>query len=612
MHMTEDLWTASYVQKKGIRMLQDIKTGKDEIGRRLAILRAELHRININGFIVPRADEHQGEYVAHSSERLAWLTGFTGSAGFAIVLAEKAALFIDGRYTLQAEAEVPKDLFDHCSLANYPPTDWISDHLKPSMKVGYDPWLMTPGQNILYQAACKKAKAILKPVSKNLIDAVWTDRPDPPSSPIIIHDIAFAGQAAVEKRAQVAETLREDGCDAAVLTAPDSIAWLLNIRGSDIPFSPLALAFAIINTDNSVDLFVDKVKVSQKIKEHLGPDVRCHEPKAFGPALDALENKTVRLNTETAPIYTLLRLETAGAAIQAGADPCQLPKAIKTSFQLNGIRAAHLRDGVSLTRFLAWLATNAAGGSLTERTAAKTLESMRLNNKHFKGLSFPTISGAGPNGAIVHYSVSPKTDRLLEEGNLFLVDSGAQYLDGTTDVTRTVAIGTPTESMVHHFTLVLKGHIALATARFPEGTCGSQLDVLARRALWAEGLDYDHGTGHGVGHFLSVHEGPQRISKIPNRVALQPGMIISNEPGYYKTGSYGIRIENLVCVTAGPPLSFETLTLAPIDRTLINTELMERNEITWLNAYHARVLDKISPFVDSDTKSWLIKATATL
>jgi Xaa-Pro aminopeptidase len=593
-------------------MLQSDKMEKNIIRMRLTVLRKELRRLGINGFIVPHADEHQGEYVAPSSERLAWLTGFTGSAGLAIVLDEKAAIFIDGRYILQAEAEVPKDLFDRCSLANYPPTDWFSDNLRPSIKVGYDPWLMTPNQITHYQAAFKKATAVLKPVGENPIDAVWNNRPAPPSSPIIIHDIAFAGQTAIDKRIQVANALRNEGSDAAVLTAPDSIAWLLNIRGGDIPFSPLTLAFAIMNNDKSVDLFVDKAKVSQKIMKHLGSGVRCHKTEDFAPALDTLNNKTVRLNTETAPIYILQRLEAAGATVQAGADPCQLPKAIKKSIQLEGIRAAHLRDGASLTRFLAWLATNAASGLLTESSAAKTLESMRLNNEYFKGLSFPTISGAGPNGAIVHYSVTPKTDRLLEDGTLYLVDSGAQYLDGTTDVTRTVAIGTPTKSMIKHFTLVLKGHIALATARFPEGTCGSQLDVLARRALWAEGLDYDHGTGHGVGHFLGVHEGPQRISKVPNRIALKPGMIISNEPGYYKTGSYGIRIENLVCVTAGTHLSFETLTLAPIDRALINTDLMEETEIAWLNCYHARVHDKISPLVDPDTRSWLTKATTTL
>jgi len=590
----------------------DINTATDEIPARLAALRDEMRRLGLDGFIVPRADEHQGEYVAASSERLAWLTGFTGSAGLAVVLADKAAIFIDGRYTLQAEAEVPGGLFEHCPLADGPPTAWVTENLKGGMKLGYDPWLMTPGQVSRYQAACKKAEAVLEPVTENPVNAAWTERPEPPSSLIIIHDTAFAGQPAAEKRSLVADTLRGDSIDAAVLTAPDSIAWLLNFRGADVPFSPLVLAFAIIGAEGGVDLFVDSRKISPDIKDHLGPDVRCREPDAFGPALDALKNKAVRLNPETAPAWALQRLDAAGAKVQAGADPCQLPKAKKTPAQLDGIRAAHRRDGASLTRFLAWLADATAKGVVTESSAAEALESMRLDNEHFRGLSFPTISGAGPNGAIVHYRVSPGTDRALEDGSLYLVDSGAQYLDGTTDVTRTVAIGIPTVDMARHFTLVLKGHIALATARFPAGTSGSQLDILARRALWAEGLDYEHGTGHGVGHFLGVHEGPQRISKAPNHVALEQGMVVSNEPGYYKAGAYGIRIENLVCVTAGKFLSFETLTLAPIDRALIDTGRLEKSEKTWVDAYHARVRDEITPLVDETTAAWLKQVTAPL
>jgi Xaa-Pro aminopeptidase len=593
-------------------MLQDIKLAKNVISLRLKDLRQEFRRLDINGFIIPRTDEHQGEYVAPSSERLAWLTGFTGSAGLSLVMEERAALFVDGRYTLQAKIEVPSGLFDYCSLSKHHQTDWISDNVKPGMNLGYDPWLMTPHQIIYYQEVCKKFRAILKPVSRNPIDAIWTDRPAPPISPMFIHDISFVGQSTTNKRQQIADALSLEGIDAAILTAPDSIAWLLNTRGGDVPFSPLTLAFAIVHADKSIDLFVDQAKISPEIKKYLGSDVRCHEPKALDPALDALNKKNVRLNFETAPIYLLHRLEAIGAKVQAGVDPCQLPKAIKTSVQLDGIRAAHLRDGVSLTRFLAWLEGNATSKLVTESSAASTLESFRLNNENYKGLSFPTISGAGPNGAIVHYSVSPETDRALEKGCLYLVDSGAQYLDGTTDVTRTIAIGDPKESMIRHFTLVLKGHIAIATARFPKGTSGSQLDILARRALWTEGLDYEHGTGHGVGHFLGVHEGPQRISKFPNNVDLKPGMIISNEPGYYKAGSYGIRIENLVCVKAGDPLCFETLTLAPIDRSLINTDLMEKEEINWVNNYHTKVFDKISPLVDEKTKSWLLKATANL
>ena len=590
---------------------------------RLDALRDELKRRRLDGFIVPRSDEHQGEYVAPRSERLAWLTGFTGSAGLGLVLADKAAIFVDGRYTLQAEAEVAADLYDHCPLNDPPPEDWIAENLPAGAKLGYDPWLMTPSQVTRFRKATEKAGGELVAakanppggLAANPIDAVWTDQPDPPAAPVTIHDDAFAGLAAADKRKQIAAALKESGLDAAVLTAPDSIAWLLNIRGNDVPFSPLALAFAILDSTGGVELFIDPVKLTPQTEAHLGGDVHCREPAVFGPALDRLgeAGKTVRLNKDTVPAWVLQRLEAAGAKVDGGFDPCQLPKARKTPAQLDGIRSAHRRDGAALTRFLAWLAAEADKGSLMEMACADKLESLRRENEHFRGLSFPTISGAGPNGAIVHYRVSEKTDAPLSPGTLYLVDSGAQYLDGTTDVTRTIAIGKPTAEMRRNFTLVLKGHIALATARFPAGTTGSQLDVLARRALWAEGLDYDHGTGHGVGHYLGVHEGPQRIAKTPNRVALEPGMVVSNEPGYYKSGAYGIRIENLVCVRlekpGGESLSFETLTLVPIDRALIDLGLLTSEEIAWINAYHARVADEIGPLVDEATKEWLEQAT---
>ena len=590
---------------------------------RLGALRDELKRRRLDGFIVPRSDEHQGEYVAPGSERLAWLTGFTGSAGLGLVLADKAAIFVDGRYTLQAEAEVAADLYDHCPLTDPPPEDWVAENLPAGAKLGYDPWLMTPSQVTRFRKATEMAGGELVAakanppggLAANPIDAVWTDQADPPAAPVTIHDDAFAGLAAADKRKQIAAALKESGLDAAVLTAPDSIAWLLNIRGNDVPFSPLALAFAILDSTGGVELFIDPVKLTPQTEAHLGGDVHCREPAVFGPALDRLgeAGKTVRLNKDTVPAWVLQRLEAAGAKVDGGFDPCQLPKARKTPAQLDGIRSAHRRDGAALTRFLAWLAAEADKGSLMEMACADKLESLRRENEHFRGLSFPTISGAGPNGAIVHYRVSEKTDAPLSPGTLYLVASGAQYLDGTTDVTRTIAIGKPTAEMRRNFTLVLKGHIALATARFPAGTTGSQLDVLARRALWAEGLDYDHGTGHGVGHYLGVHEGPQRIAKTPNRVALEPGMVVSNEPGYYKSGAYGIRIENLVCVRlvklGGESLSFETLTLVPIDRALIDLGLLTSEEIAWINAYHARVADEIGPLVDDATKEWLEQAT---
>jgi Xaa-Pro aminopeptidase len=602
---------------------QSGQSGDECIGsERLQALRGELKRRGLDGLIVPRSDEHQGEYVAPRSERLAWLTGFTGSAGMAVVLGGKAAVFIDGRYTLQAEAEVEDGLFEHCHLTERPPHDWIADNLEAGGSLGYDPWLLTPGQAERYRAACKKARAALTATDGNPIDTVWADQPPPPVSPAQVHDDAFSGLSSAKKRGQVAVELKKQKLDAAVLTAPDSIAWLLNIRGADVPFTPLVLSFAVIHADGNADLFIDPAKLGPETTDHLGVDVRCHEPDGFGPALDDLggDEKTVRLDPSGAPEWVLKRLEKAGAAIDRGVDPCQLPKAKKNAVELTGIRAAHRRDGASLTRFLAWLAREAPKGGLTEMACADKLESLRRGNDHFQGLSFPTISGAGANGAIVHYRVSGKTDRTLEDGSLYLVDSGAQYLDGTTDVTRTVAIGKPSAEMRRHFTLVLKGHIALATARFPEGTSGSQLDALARKPLWAEGLDYDHGTGHGVGCFLGVHEGPQRISKIPNRVALAPGMVMSNEPGYYKPGAYGIRIENLVTVVAAKKpkgaekaqLAFETLTLAPIDRTLVDRDMLSAEEIGWVDAYHARVADEIGPLVDKTTAGWLKKAAAPL
>ena len=587
---------------------------------RLGALRDELKRRDLDGFIQPRSDEHQGEYVARKSERLAWLTGFTGSAGLAVVLADKAAVFADGRYTLQVEKEVDGGLFEHCHLTDKPPADWIAANLAPGARLGFDPWLLTPVQTARFQAACKKAGGELAACDGNPVDAVWTGQPAVPLSPVVAHDAAFAGDSSNDKRRLIADGLKADKAGAVVLTAPDSIAWLLNVRGDDVPFTPLALSFAILYADASAELFIDGRKLAPGTADHLGGDVKTLEPDAFGPALDRLgkDAKTVRVSADTAPLWVFDRLEKAGAVIDRGDDPCQLPKAIKTTVQIDGIRTAHRRDGASLTRFLAWLDSEAAKGSLMESACADKLESLRRGNDHFQGLSFPTISSAGANGAIVHYRVSEETDAPLRPKSLYLVDSGAQYLDGTTDVTRTIAIGEPTDEMRHNFTLVLKGHIALATARFPEGTTGSQLDTLARLPLWRAGLDYDHGTGHGVGHFLGVHEGPQRIAKRPNRVALEPGMVVSNEPGYYKAGAYGIRIENLVTVVQvesdaeKPLLGFETLTLTPIDRALVVADMLDGAEVAWLNAYHARVLDEITPLVDEATAEWLAEAAAPI
>ena len=586
--------------------------------KRLAALRSELARRGVHGFLVPRADEHQGEYVPARACRLAWLTGFTGSAGIAAVLPEKAAIFVDGRYTLQAEAQVDGALYERRHLTEAPLADWIAATLKPGQVLAYDPWLHTLAEVERYRAAAQKAGGSLEPMDGNAVDAVWTDQPPPPIAPVVPQELRFAGEPAQQKRRALAAGLARDGIDAAVITAPDSIAWLLNIRGGDVAHTPLPLAFALLRNDGAVDLFIDRRKVTAEALTHLGNEVSLRDPTEFGAALAGLgaAHRRVQVDPATAAASIFERLEAAGARIHRAADPCLLPKACKNPVELEGTRAAHRRDGVALARFLAWLAREAPKGTLGEIAAADRLEALRREGENFRDLSFDTISGAGSNGAIVHYRVSRKTEKRLEPGTLYLVDSGAQYLDGTTDVTRTVAIGVPTPEMRDRFTRVLKGHIALATCRFPKGTSGSQLDALARHALWQAGLDFDHGTGHGVGSYLGVHEGPQRISKVPNTQPLLPGMIVSDEPGYYKTGAYGIRIENLVVVTpvtvSGAEremLGFETLTLAPIDRALVEPSLLTAEEIAWLDAYHARVRREVGSLLDAETGAWLNSAT---
>jgi Xaa-Pro aminopeptidase len=586
---------------------------------RLLLLRAELARRGVQGFLVPRADEHQGEYVPARGQRLAWLTGFTGSAGLAVVLEARAAVFVDGRYTLQAEAQVDGALYERRHITDQPAGEWLAANLPKGAALAYDPWLHTAGEVERYRAAAERAGGNLKPLAGNPIDAVWSDQPPAPLAPVVPHDLRFAGKAAAGKRADIAAALAKDMVDAAVLTAPDSIAWLLNIRGGDVPHTPLPLSFGIVHRDGSVDLFIDRRKCAPGLGEHLGNEVRIAAPDALGPALDALgkAGQRVLVDPASAASWVIDRLGSAGARTLRAADPCQLAKSCKNQAELDGTRAAHVRDGAALTRFLAWVAREGAGQG--EIAVSDRLEEFRRGGANFRDLSFPTISGAGANGAIVHYQASAKTERRLEPGNLYLVDSGAQYLDGTTDVTRTVAIGAPSQEMRDRFTRVLKGHIAIALSIFPKGTTGSQLDALARKALWECGLDYDHGTGHGVGSYLGVHEGPQRISKVPSTQALLPGMIVSNEPGYYKTGGYGIRIENLVVVTpaaaAGAEremLGFDTITLAPIDRACIASDMLDARERQWLDTYHARVRDTLTPLVDATTAAWLAEATRPL
>jgi len=584
-------------------------------------LRAELRARGLDGFIIPRADEHQGEYVPPHAERLKWLTGFTGSAGLAIVLLDKAAIFIDGRYTLQVRYQVDIDTFDPQSVMSMPPAQWVEENLPHGAKLAYDPWLHTVESANRLQAAATKAGAELIAVSENLIDAVWDDQPEKPKAPIVAHDLAFSGEPASDKLKRITNQLQSSDADAFILTMPDSIAWLFNIRGADVSHSPLPLSFAIVYEEGHAELFVDDAKIPTETRAHLGNVVTLLTPEDFGPVLDKLGTwgREVLIDPTTCASWIHDRLIQSGATLKAGADLCELPKARKNETEVAGTRAAHIRDGQALSRFLAWLSREAPKGTVTEILASKKLEAFRHETGALKEISFDTISGAGPNGAIVHYRVTTDTDRALGDGELYLVDSGAQYLDGTTDVTRTIAIGTPSAEMKDRFTRVLKGHIGLASARFPAGTSGAQLDAHARMALWQAGLDFDHGTGHGVGSYLSVHEGPQRISKA-GHVPLDPGMIVSNEPGYYKTDAFGIRIENLLVVT--PPaqidggeremLGFETVTLAPIDLNLVEVSLLTADEKNWLNTYHARVRTSSSVNISDAELEWLNEATRAI
>ena len=588
---------------------------------RLAALRAELKRRGIDGFVVPRADEHQGEYVPRRSQRLAWLTGFSGSAGLAIVLADRAAIFVDGRYTLAVRAQVDVAAFVPHQVPEESPETWIAENLPKGGKLGFDPWLQTVDGHERFARACQRAGGAFVPVDSNPIDAVWRDRAPAPLAPVLPHAVEFAGEASEAKRARIAGIVAAKGADVALITAPDSIAWLLNVRGGDVPRTPFALGFALLHSDGHVDLYMDRRKIPDRTLAWLGNAVTLAPPEELGSALDTLGKmaKRVLVETATAPYWAATRLQAAGVTVVRDADPIALPKACKNAVELEGIRTAHRRDGAAVSRFLGWLARESKGGRLREIEVSDRLQALRQETGKLRDLSFDTISGAGPNGAIVHYRASEATQRTLEPGSLYLVDSGGQYRDGTTDITRTVAVGTPSPEMRDRFTRVLKGHIALATARFPVGTTGSQLDTLARYHLWQAGLDYDHGTGHGVGAYLSVHEGPQRISKMPNNVALQPGMIVSNEPGYYKTDAYGIRIENLVAVKEAQIdgadrryLEFETLTLAPIDLACIDLGLLADAERQWLNDYHRRVRETVGPTVDDATRAWLAEATRAI
>jgi len=595
--------------------------GGPAVGRAsLPLLRATLKTMDLDGVYIPHDDEYQNEYLPACYERLAWATGFTGSAGAAFVFQKSAIVFVDGRYTLQVKQQLAPKIFDVGDLMDPGPFGWLARQTLTGQKIGYDPRIISPDALDKLTEAAKKAGAKLVATETNPIDAAWTDRPSEPTAHVIPHDIVYAGESSSSKRARIGKSLADNGVDAVVVTSPASIAWLFNVRGGDVSRTPLPLGRAFLYSDGQAELFLAPGKVGSELGAHLGNEVSLRSSNEMERRMTKLQGKRVSVDPALASSWFFGALGKAGAEIVRQQDPCTLPRARKNAVEIEGTRKAHRRDGAALSRFLHWFDTHGQTGEVTEIDAAKKVEEFREATGELKDLSFNSISSAGPNGAINHYRPDTQTNRKLEKGSLFLLDSGGQYLDGTTDVTRTMAIGEPSEEMKERNTRVLKGHIALARVRFPRGTTGSQLDVLARLALWEGGVDYDHGTGHGVGSYLGVHEGPQRISKVGNTVALEPGMIVSNEPGYYKADAWGIRIENLQYVTEPKPvpggdremLGFETLTLAPLDRKLILPGLLTEQEWMWIDRYHARVLAEVSPLLPLADRAWLAEACKPL
>jgi Xaa-Pro aminopeptidase len=588
------------------------------LAARLSALREELARRKLTGFVIPRADQQQNEYVAPSEERLAWLTGFTGSAGMAVVLAQQAAIFVDGRYTLQAAKQVDGKSWTVESLIEPPPESWITAHLRSGDRLGFDPWLHTSAAVERLASACAKAGAELVPVDSNPVDAVWTERPAAPIAPISIHGPRYAGETEAAKLDRIRTEIAKLGADALVLSDSHAVAWTFNIRGADVAHTPLPLSYSVVPKEGRPTIFVDQRKLSNATRDHLEQSADVREPAEMTARLTELAKSggIIALDNATAADALSRLVTSAGGKPMRGSDPTALLKAVKNSTEIEGARSAHRRDAVALARFLAFLDREAPKGRLTEIDAVEALETFRRDTGALKDVSFPTIAGTGPNGAIVHYRVTRRSNRRIAPGDLLLVDSGAQYEDGTTDVTRTIAVGEPTAEQRDRFTRVLRGHVAIARAVFPDGTSGAQLDTLARQFLWQAGIDFEHGTGHGVGSYLSVHEGPARISKL-GTAALKRGMILSNEPGYYKTDAFGIRIENLELVTAAdvpgaekPMNGFETLTFAPIDRRLIEVQMLSTAERDWLNAYHARVREIVRAQLDETDRLWLDAATA--
>lgn len=588
---------------------------------RVAALRREIKSRGLDGFLVPHSDEYQNEFLPPEAERLRWLTGFSGSAGAAIILAGNAALFVDGRYTLQARNQVDGSLFELLQIPEGKPSKWLKGKLPDGGRIGYDPRLHTVKEVERLSESLGKAGIELVAQEDNPIDRLWTDRPAPSPAPVVTHGIELAGRGAEEKIAEIQTALLKGESDAALITMLDSIAWLLNIRGQDISHSPLVLSTAIVPKEGKALLFVDPAKLTDNVRGHLADAADILPLDALAKGLKSLgeAGAKVRLDPDTAPARFAQILEAAGATVLRGEDLCILPKALKNQAEIEGARAAHVRDGAAMVRFLAWLDSATPSGDVDEVSAAIRLEEFRRETGELKDISFDSISAAGPHGAVVHYRPTLASNLKLTSSSLYLIDSGGQYQDGTTDITRTVAIGEPTPDMRRHYTLVLKGHIAVATARFPKGTRGQDIDPFARRPLWEAGLDFDHGTGHGVGSYLSVHEPPQRISH-HGTVELKPGMILSNEPGLYREGAYGIRLETLVLVTPLAPIEggtremmgFETLTLVPFDRRLIDAGLLTAQERDWLNAYHAEILAEIGPLVNGGDLAWLRQATAPI
>ncbi|ENM1126590.1 aminopeptidase P family protein [Vibrio parahaemolyticus] len=586
---------------------------------RVNAIREWLAQHNIDALLIPHEDEYLGEYVPAHNERLHWLTGFTGSAGAAVITQDKAAIFVDGRYTVQVTKQVPNELFEYRHLIEEPALDWIQDNLTANASVAIDPRMHSSAWLDMAQAKLA-GKLELNILSSNPIDALWHDRPAPVVSDVRLMPTEAVGQSSESKRKEIAQLVTKAGADSAVITALDSICWLLNVRGLDVSRLPVLLSHAILHADSSVEYFLDPARLPAEFAAHVGTGVTVHHPEALQSRLEAMSGKKVLLDPAISNAWFKLVLQNAGASVIAAADPCLMPKAAKNEVEIAGMKACHIRDGVAMSKFLCWLDAEVAAGNLhDEATLADRLEAFRKEDPTLMDLSFDTISAAGGNAAMCHYNHENQPEPgKLELNTLYLVDSGGQYLDGTTDITRTIAIGQPSAEMVKQFTLALKGHIGVARARFPKGTRGYQIDTLARQHLWAEGYDYDHGTGHGVGHFLSVHEGPASISKKQIDVPLTEGMVLSNEPGYYRADAFGIRIENLELVVETPTngdfpvLSFESLTRCPIDKRNINVDMLTRPELAWLNDYHQKVWEQISPLVEGEVKEWLREATLPL